>query len=93
MSGTSRLMHMPLQVKELGLGNFGVVRLWVDRSNGELVAVKLIKRGEKVDKNVEREILNHRLLHHPNIIGFKEVSKSDSHTHIFSFRVDSSCRH
>eukprot|EP00955_Chlamydomonas_euryale_P107207 365748-Chlamydomonas_euryale.AAC.11 len=27
----------------------------------------------QVDKNVEREILNHRVLKHPNIIAFKEV--------------------
>lgn len=29
----------------------------------------------QVDKNVEREILNHRMLSHPNIISFKEVSR------------------
>lgn len=29
----------------------------------------------QVDKNVEREILNHRMLNHPNIIGFKEVRR------------------
>jgi serine/threonine-protein kinase SRK2 len=27
----------------------------------------------QVDRNVEREICNHRLLNHPNIIAFREV--------------------
>jgi hypothetical protein len=27
----------------------------------------------QIDKNVEREIINHRMLNHQNIIGFKEV--------------------
>lgn len=31
-----------------------------------------------LDKNVEREILNHRNLVHPNIIAFKEVYTTDT---------------
>jgi hypothetical protein len=31
------------------------------------------ERGDRVDKNVEREILNHRMLQNPNVVGFKEV--------------------
>ena len=85
-------------VKDLGVGNFGIARLMMDRQSGELVAIKFIERGEKVrhtatgaacegsaetgsfdasqvDKNVEREILNHRMLSHPNIVGFKEVGR------------------
>lgn len=31
-----------------------------------------------LDKNVEREILNHRQLVHPNIIAFKEVYTTDT---------------
>lgn len=30
-------------------------------------------RCPQIDRNVEREIINHRMLNHPNIIGFKEV--------------------
>jgi serine/threonine-protein kinase SRK2 len=33
----------------------------------------------QVDKNVEREILNHRSLYHPNIIRFKEVFITPQH--------------
>mmetsp|Transcript_20870 Transcript_20870/g.66091 ORF Transcript_20870/g.66091 Transcript_20870/m.66091 type:complete len:93 (-) Transcript_20870:944-1222(-) len=60
-------------VKDIGSGNFGVAKLMKDLSTGELVAVKYIERGEKIDDNVRREIINHRLLRHPNIIQFKEV--------------------
>jgi serine/threonine-protein kinase SRK2 len=61
-------------VKEIGSGNFGVARLMRNRASGDLVAVKYIDRGEKIDENVQREIINHRSLRHPNIIRFKEVT-------------------
>ncbi len=32
-----------------------------------------------LDKNVEREILNHRRLMHPNILGFREVFATETH--------------
>ncbi|BBH05731.1 SNF1-related protein kinase 2.7 [Prunus dulcis] len=41
--------------------------------SGELYAVKFIERGLKIDEHVQREIMNHRSLKHPNIIRFKEV--------------------
>ncbi|KXZ46115.1 hypothetical protein GPECTOR_47g393 [Gonium pectorale] len=56
-------------VRDLGSGNFGVAK----------VAIKFIERGERVDRNVEREICNHRMLNHPNIVGFKEVFLTPSH--------------
>ncbi|CAL5321226.1 unnamed protein product [Camellia sinensis] len=34
----------------------------------ELFVVKLIERGEKIDEHVQREIMNHRSLKHPNIL-------------------------
>ncbi|CAL5218676.1 g384 [Coccomyxa viridis] len=47
----------------------------------ELVTIKCIKQNTDVllDKNVEREILNHRRLNHSNILGFREVFATDSH--------------
>lgn len=66
-------------VKDIGSGNFGVAKLCRDRSTGELVAIKYIPRGEKIDKNVEREIINHRGLLHPNIIRFREVFLTSTH--------------
>ncbi|KAL4421955.1 hypothetical protein ABPG77_007897 [Micractinium sp. CCAP 211/92] len=67
-------------VKEIGKGTYGVAELMRDTATGELVAVKFIERGEKVDKNVEREVLNHRRLSgHTNIVQFKEVFLTRTH--------------
>ncbi|XP_071730845.1 serine/threonine-protein kinase SAPK3-like [Rutidosis leptorrhynchoides] len=66
-------------LKELGSGNFGVARLVRDKKTKELLAVKYIERGTKIDENVQREIINHRSLRHPNIIRFKEVFLTPTH--------------
>uniref|UniRef100_A0A6N2L7J4 non-specific serine/threonine protein kinase n=1 Tax=Salix viminalis TaxID=40686 RepID=A0A6N2L7J4_SALVM len=66
-------------VKDIGSGNFGVARLMRDKQTDELVAVKYIERGEKIDENVRREIINHRSLRHPNIVRFKEVILTPTH--------------
>ncbi|KAF3662419.1 Serine/threonine-protein kinase SAPK3 [Capsicum annuum] len=66
-------------LKELGAGNFGVARLVKDQKTKELFAVKYIERGKKIDENVQREIINHRSLRHPNIVRFKEVLVTPSH--------------
>ncbi|CAI0554161.1 unnamed protein product [Linum tenue] len=60
-------------VRDIGSGNFGVARLMTDKVTKELVAVKYIERGDKIDENVQREIINHRSLRHPNIVRFKEA--------------------
>ncbi|KAL6220116.1 hypothetical protein ACLB2K_007873 [Fragaria x ananassa] len=60
-------------VKDIGSGNFGVAKLVKDKWSGELYAIKFIERGQKIDEHVQREIMNHRSLKHPNIIRFKEV--------------------
>ncbi|XP_042024383.1 serine/threonine-protein kinase SAPK7-like [Salvia splendens] len=66
-------------VKHLGAGNFGVARLLRHKETKELVAMKYIERGHKIDANVAREIINHRSLRHPNIIRFKEVVVTPTH--------------
>ncbi|PSS02562.1 Serine/threonine-protein kinase [Actinidia chinensis var. chinensis] len=66
-------------VRDIGSGNFGVARLMRDKQSEELVAVKYIERGEKIDENVQREIINHRSLRHPNIVRFKEVILTPTH--------------
>ncbi|KAI4326189.1 hypothetical protein MLD38_031527 [Melastoma candidum] len=66
-------------VKHLGAGNFGVARLMRHKETQELVAMKYIERGPKIDENVAREIINHRSLRHPNIIRFKEVVLTPTH--------------
>uniref|UniRef100_A0A061SGY3 Serine/threonine-protein kinase SRK2 n=1 Tax=Tetraselmis sp. GSL018 TaxID=582737 RepID=A0A061SGY3_9CHLO len=66
-------------VRDLGHGNFGVAKAAIDLQTGEMVAIKLLKRGQQFDKHVEREILNHRSLCHPNVIKFHEVFLTDHH--------------
>ncbi|KAG5548080.1 hypothetical protein RHGRI_013690 [Rhododendron griersonianum] len=66
-------------VRDIGSGNFGVARLMRDKQTDELVAVKYIERGEKIDENVQREIINHRSLRHPNIVRFREVILTPTH--------------
>ncbi|XP_058186679.1 serine/threonine-protein kinase SRK2I-like [Rhododendron vialii] len=80
-------MEMPIMhdsdrydfVRDIGSGNFGVARLMRDKLTKELVAVKYIERGDKIDENVQREIINHRSLRHPNIVRFKEVILTQTH--------------
>ncbi|XP_050205454.1 serine/threonine-protein kinase SAPK7-like [Mercurialis annua] len=69
-------------VKDLGAGNFGVARLLRHKETKQLVAMKYIERGHKIDENVAREIINHRSLRHPNIIRFKEVVLTPTHLSI-----------
>ncbi|XP_071725052.1 serine/threonine-protein kinase SRK2I-like [Rutidosis leptorrhynchoides] len=66
-------------IRIIGSGNFGVARLMCDKHTKELVAVKYIERGDKIDENVQREIINHRSLRHPNIVRFKEVILTPTH--------------
>lgn len=77
--GLDRMEEKYELLKELGAGNFGVARLVRDKKTKELLAVKYIERGKKIDENVQREIINHRSLRHPNIVRFKEVLVTPSH--------------
>jgi hypothetical protein len=43
-----RLAIAPVQIRDIGSGNFGVAKLCRAKDTGELVAVKFIERGEKV---------------------------------------------
>ncbi|CAI0375318.1 unnamed protein product [Linum tenue] len=69
-------------VKDIGSGNFGIARLMRNKQTRELVAMKYIERGPKIDENVAREIINHRSLRHPNIIRFKELVLTPTHLSI-----------
>ncbi|KAJ6939491.1 serine/threonine-protein kinase SAPK2 isoform X2 [Populus alba x Populus x berolinensis] len=66
-------------IKDIGSGNFGVAKLVRDKWTKELFAVKFIERGQKIDEHVQREIMNHRSLKHPNIVKFKEVLLTPTH--------------
>lgn len=65
--------------KTLGQGNFGTAKLMRQKATGQLLAIKYIERGDKIDDNVKRELVNHRLLDHPNIIRFVEVLLTPTH--------------
>ncbi|EEF30712.1 Serine/threonine-protein kinase SAPK1, putative [Ricinus communis] len=74
-------------LRDIGSGNFGVAKLVRDKWSGELYAVKYIERGLKIDEHVQREIMNHRSLKHPNIIRFKEVCKWVCNVLLFSMLI------
>ncbi|PHT34749.1 Serine/threonine-protein kinase SAPK7, partial [Capsicum baccatum] len=54
-------------------------RLMRHKETNELVAMKYIERGHKIDENVARDINNHKSVQHPNIICFKEVVSTPTH--------------
>ncbi|KAF7137990.1 hypothetical protein RHSIM_Rhsim07G0204300 [Rhododendron simsii] len=80
-------------VKDIGFGNFGVAKLVRDKLTREQFAVKFIERGQKIDEHVQREIMNHRSLKHPNIVRFKEAYAFIGLTYTYSSRhSDGVCR-
>mmetsp|Transcript_18951 Transcript_18951/g.22683 ORF Transcript_18951/g.22683 Transcript_18951/m.22683 type:complete len:345 (+) Transcript_18951:268-1302(+) len=66
-------------IKNIGSGNFGICRLCKNLETGAIEAIKYIPRGDKIDENVEREIVIHHSLRHPNIVGFKKVVLTPTH--------------
>lgn len=55
-------------VKNLNSGSYGQVQLAIDTQTGERVAIKLMERGSKITKYVEREVVNAAKLLHPHIV-------------------------
>ncbi|KAK6128676.1 hypothetical protein DH2020_037588 [Rehmannia glutinosa] len=74
-------------VREIGSGNFGVARLMRISRRKSLLRLSILSEGirfwhmrfYKIDENVQREIINHRSLRHPNIVRFKEVLLTPTH--------------
>uniref|UniRef100_A0A2P2K8B1 non-specific serine/threonine protein kinase n=1 Tax=Rhizophora mucronata TaxID=61149 RepID=A0A2P2K8B1_RHIMU len=64
--------------RTIGEGTFAKVKLAVDTTNGQYVAIKIIDKKMVVECNlkyqVQREIRTMKLLHHPNIVRIHEVS-------------------
>ena len=71
--------YEPADSKTLGQGNFGTAKLMRHKASGQLLAIKYIERGDKIDDNVKRELVNHRLLDHPNVIRFIECLLTPTH--------------
>ncbi|CAD7697926.1 unnamed protein product [Ostreobium quekettii] len=61
------------RLKDLSSGGFAFVQLALDRDTGEKVAIKFLLRGPNINKNVWREVFNHRPLLHHHVILFKRV--------------------
>ena len=53
------------------------------------MAIKFLARGSKIQRNVEREILNHKALRHPHVIQFQEVFNTDKYLAIVMEYADS----
>jgi serine/threonine-protein kinase SRK2 len=62
-----------VKARSLNSGSFGFVELATDKATGHRVAIKFIPRGDKINKYVLSEILNHSRLRHPHIVNFREV--------------------
>lgn len=69
--GAQRLGQYDI-VRTLGEGSFGKVKLAINRSTGQKVALKIITRNKLVTRDmagrIEREIQYLQLLRHPHII-------------------------
>ncbi|KAL5773109.1 hypothetical protein ACOSQ2_013033 [Xanthoceras sorbifolium] len=63
--------------RTIGEGTFAKVKLGVDTTNGQNVAIKIIDKRMVLESNlkyqVQREIRTMKLLHHPNIVRIHEV--------------------
>ncbi|KAI8816726.1 kinase-like domain-containing protein [Fimicolochytrium jonesii] len=69
--------------QELGRGNFSVVRLGVDKMNGQEFAVKIIDKrrfagNAKVLEALIQEVLIMKSLEHPNVVQLQEAFEIDS---------------
>ncbi|KAJ0030069.1 hypothetical protein Pint_14210 [Pistacia integerrima] len=63
--------------RTIGEGTFAKVKLGVDTTNGQYVAIKIIDKHMVLETDlkcqVQREIRTMKLLHHPNIVRIHEV--------------------
>lgn len=66
-------------LEDIGSANFGKAKLMRNKRTKEIVAIKYIERGRKIDQNVTRKIVQHRSLRHPSIIRFKEAFLTPTH--------------
>jgi serine/threonine-protein kinase SRK2 len=73
------LSYSVLQIKDLNRGSYGFVVLARDKRSGNQYALKFIERGQKITHNVEREILNHKKLHHPYVSELEAVFRTDGY--------------
>ncbi|XP_065207746.1 serine/threonine-protein kinase grp-like isoform X1 [Planococcus citri] len=72
-------------VQTLGEGSYGEVKLLTNRNTGSAVAMKTIDLAKhpNVVKAVRKEIIIHKDLSHPNIIGYYGQRQNDTSVYIF----------
>jgi len=76
----SQWFHEFTPVKQVSAGAYGFVWQCREKKTGDLVAIKFISRDRsKIDRNAEREIINHAMLVHPHIIEFKLCFLTDKY--------------
>lgn len=61
------------KISDLNSGSFGFVTKAKDKVTGRTVAIKFLQRGDRIQRYVEREILNHKSLRHPHVVQFYEI--------------------
>uniref|UniRef100_A0A0D3C971 Protein kinase domain-containing protein n=1 Tax=Brassica oleracea var. oleracea TaxID=109376 RepID=A0A0D3C971_BRAOL len=66
-------------VKDIGAGYIELGGLMRVKNSKELVAMKFIERGSKIDEDLVREIMKHKSLDHPSVIRLKEVVLTPTH--------------
>uniref|UniRef100_M4DTP7 Protein kinase domain-containing protein n=1 Tax=Brassica campestris TaxID=3711 RepID=M4DTP7_BRACM len=66
-------------VKDIGAGYIELGGLMRVKNSKELVAMKFIERGSKIDEGLVREIMKHKSLDHPSVIRLKEVVLTPTH--------------
>ncbi|KAL3156012.1 hypothetical protein ABBQ32_013000 [Trebouxia sp. C0010 RCD-2024] len=76
----SQWCHEFTAVQQVSAGAYGFVWQCREKKTGDLVAIKFISRDRsKIDRNAEREIINHAMLVHPHIIEFKLCFLTDKY--------------
>ncbi|XVE98722.1 hypothetical protein REPUB_Repub03eG0132500 [Reevesia pubescens] len=72
--------------RTIGEGTFAKVKLAVDTTDGQHVAIKIIDKAMVMESNlkyqVQREIRTMKLLHHPNVVRIHEVIGSKTKIYI-----------
>lgn len=72
-------------LRPLGNGHFGHVFL-ARAAGDQYFAIKRIPR-DRLQPDMRREIINHRMLHHPHVIKFVEVALTLDHLNIVMVRT------
>ena len=70
--------------KEIGSGNFSIVKLAVNKKTGEEVAVKIIEKKRVGTKKemLQTEVDILQKVHHPHVVSLKEMFETSTHIYL-----------